>query len=105
MGTFAQGISGSNIVGYFINRFDVANDPVANGFLATLTPGLSITSSTNGVSLSWPYNPPATWVLQENASLTSTNWTPAPGVVNNGTTNSVTVTPSAQAMFFRLMLQ
>jgi hypothetical protein len=103
-GTFAQGISGRDIVGYFVNR-RVGTDLVANGFLATPTPSISIASVSNTVTLSWPSDSLSTWVLQQNGNVSSPNWTPTPGVINSGTNGSVSVTPSGANQFFRLVLR
>jgi hypothetical protein len=99
-GTFLRGIDGTRMVGdYYVNGD-------ANGFLATPIPELTITSSSGGLTLSWPY-PPFGWNLQQNSDLTTTNWTSAPtdGISYDGTNNFMTITPSAGNLFFRLSQQ
>jgi len=71
---------------------------------AVQTPGapfLTITHSANSVKVSWPY-PSTGWTLQQNPSLTTTNWSASSGVANDSTNNFVIVLPSAGNLFFRL---
>ena len=67
-------------------------------------PLLTITYADNQAIVSW--SPPLTgWTLQTNSNLATTNWTVFTGtIVTNGagTTNSVTITPPAGNLFFRL---
>jgi hypothetical protein len=102
-GTIAQGISGANIVGGY---YDSGGD--GHGFLATPIPQLTITQSGNNLNISWPYwnNPSMGWILQQNADVTTTNWTPNGSTVSNdGTNNFITITPSPGNLFFRLSQQ
>jgi hypothetical protein len=64
-------------------------------------PTLSI-ALTNGVVISWP-SPSTGFVLQQNADLTTTNWTTTGYTITtaNGT-NSITITPPTGNLFFRL---
>jgi hypothetical protein len=66
-------------------------------------PSLSIAlSNINSAVISWP-SPATGFVLQQNADLTTTNWTTNsdPIITNNGT-NSITITPPRGNSFFRL---
>jgi hypothetical protein len=102
-GTLAQGISGANIVGGYY-----ASDGGGHGFLATPIPKLATTFSGNALTVFWPYwnNALTGWTLQQNADITTTNWTPSGGAVSNdGTNNFITITPSPGNLFFRLSQQ
>ncbi len=62
-------------------------------------PSLAITLTNQNVLLSWPQESLAQgYVLESTAAVTNSPWIPVPGVV----TNSILVTPSATAQFFRL---
>ena len=64
-------------------------------------PSLSIAKSTNNLVVSWPAVPG--FRLESNTNLTTASWstnTPAP--VLSGNTNSVNITPSTAATFYRL---
>jgi hypothetical protein len=54
------------------------------------------------VRVLWPY-PSASWTLQQNPNIGTTNWS-ATGfsVSNDGTNNSVTISPPTGNLFFRL---
>ncbi len=72
---------------------------------AVQTPGspeLTVTHSGNSVIVSWPY-PSAGFVLQQNNSLSTTNWT-ASGltITTTGSTNSISITAPTGTLFFRL---
>jgi hypothetical protein len=100
-GTFLRGIEGTRLVGdYYVNGN-------AHGFLVTPIPQLAITQSSTNLNLSWPYDPLISWTLQQNANLTTTNWTPAPAATlsNDGTNNFITITPTTGSLFFRLSQQ
>lgn len=100
-GTFVYGISGDNVVGTYVN-----GTGAYRGFLATPIPQLAIAQSGNGLNISWPYDPLASWTLQQNPDLTTTTWTPSGGIVtNDGMNNFVTITPSAGNLFYRLSQQ
>jgi len=80
------------------------NDFALDDFSFSLAaPLLSIAlSSINSVVISWP-SPSTGFVLQQNADLTTTNWTNSGFLVNdNGTTKSVTNSPPTGNLFFRL---
>lgn len=65
---------------------------------------LSITQAGNSAIVSWPY-PSTGYVLQTNENLATTNWGNFTGSVTTnvaGTSNRVTITPSAGTLFFRL---
>ncbi len=64
---------------------------------------ISLTAS-NGVVISWPNQ--GSYTLQTNANLAVSNWVGYGGAIStsNGT-NSVTFTPSAGKLFFRLTNQ
>jgi hypothetical protein len=75
------------------------------GFLpasaAPARPTLAISSATNHVVLAW--TSPATFRLQQNTNLATTNWVAnTNSVSSSGGTNQVTV-PAAGNMFFRLI--
>jgi hypothetical protein len=76
------------------------------GIIAVVqTPGaplLSITRLGASVIVSWP-SPSAGYSLQQNTNLNTTNWTSFSGTVgDNGTTRSVTNSPTAGNKCFRL---
>ncbi|HKI69206.1 MAG TPA: hypothetical protein VKA67_06435 [Verrucomicrobiae bacterium] len=102
-GTDAEGISGATIVGYYTD-----SNGVAHGFVATPTssptPSLAIAHLGRGLRISWPY-PSTGWVLQQNTDLSTTNWTPAIGVTNDGTINFISNTSPAGNLYFRLRQQ
>ena len=81
---------------------DYLNDTIRKGvpFVATL-PNLAISANGPGsVLVSWPG---AYGTLQTNATLAVSNWGDYGGTVNNGGgTNTVTWTPAAGNIFFRL---
>ncbi|MGA3265691.1 MAG: hypothetical protein ABSE16_02590 [Verrucomicrobiota bacterium] len=59
-------------------------------------------SATNAVTVSWPSSVLGC-VLQANPGLTTTNWTDFGGAVNDdGTVNSVVITPPNGNLYFRL---
>jgi serpin B len=62
---------------------------------------LTIAQTSTNLIISWPY-PSTGLTLQQNSDLTTTNWTPTGGISNDGTNNSITITPSPGNMFFRL---
>jgi hypothetical protein len=67
-------------------------------------PPLFIAQSGDSAIISWP-SPSTGFFLQTNTNLATTNWAIYPGtIVTNGagTTNSVTITPPAGNVFFRL---
>ncbi len=56
----------------------------------------------NSATVSWP-SPSSGFVLQQNGSLTSANWTNFSGTTNdNGVTRSVTIQPVTGNLYFRL---
>lgn len=67
-------------------------------------PRLSVTETNGAAIISWPSSYSA-WVLTQNTSLTGNSpWAQVPSSLyqNNGSTISVTVTPSAGQSYFRL---
>jgi hypothetical protein len=58
--------------------------------------------SANSARVSWP-SPSTGFRLQENTDLNSANWVNAPQAVSdNGTTKSITVSPTTGRRFYRL---
>lgn len=65
-------------------------------------PTLAVASSGTSVVVSWP-SAWAAWTLQQNPDIGTTNWTDSGyAVSNDGTNNSVTITPPLGNLFFRL---
>ena len=87
------------------------NYSLTGGFWSVITvvqmpgaPLLTITfnSQLPTVTVSWPSSA-TNYVLQQNSDLTAANWTPVGlPVTTNGTTLSVTISPPAGNLFFRL---
>jgi hypothetical protein len=78
-----------------------------NGKIFTLRPPLSATRSPGMVTISWSAMTPwPAWGLQTNSDLTKPNGWTADGIppTFNGDTYSVSVTPKATKLFFRLIL-
>jgi hypothetical protein len=71
--------------------------------MTVVAPMLTISlSATNAVTVSWPSSALG-FVLQANPDLTTTNWTDFGGAVNDdGTVNSVVITPPNGNLYFRL---
>jgi hypothetical protein len=86
-----NGVDGPN--GY-ISIYD-ANNPMPS-------PSLSIIRSNNDVTVSWPY-PSLGFLLQENSSITTGNWTNVAQMPSdNGTNRIVTISLPTGNRFFRL---
>jgi hypothetical protein len=68
----------------------------------TGAPLLTISRSGNSVIVSWPISSTG-WILQQNSNAVATNWAASGYTVStsNGT-NSVTISPPAGKLFFRL---
>ncbi len=88
---------------------DTVNGTIREGHVAPATnapvPNLAIDLTTsNGVVIFWPNV--GSYTLQTNANLAAANWVGYGGAISisNGT-NSITLTPSAQKLFFRLTNQ
>ena len=65
------------------------------------TPNLVITHSGNSVIVSWPNT--GSYTLLQNANLGSANWTTSGfSITTANGTNSITITPPAGKLFFRL---
>jgi hypothetical protein len=66
-------------------------------------PALAIARAGNSVLVAWPSSA-TSFVLQQNISLATTNWTASGYSVTtlNGT-NSITITPPSGSLFFRLV--
>lgn len=100
-GTIGQHDAGGPMTG--------GNYSLSGGFwalFAVQTPGaplLSISRTpTNSVLISWP-SPSTGFVLQQNANLTTTNWTTVPQTpVDNGTNVTVIIYPPTGSWYFRL---
>jgi hypothetical protein len=103
-GTVALGVQGATINGYFIDA-----EGIYHGFLAAPMPRLNVAQAGATLNVSWPYwnNALTGWTLQQNADVTTTNWTPAPtaGISTDGTNNYYMITPSPVNLFFRLSQQ
>jgi hypothetical protein len=84
----------------------IPDTPVSRSIKVITLPILFIKSTaTNSVVISWP-SPSATWALQQNGDLNTTNWTDvliAPD--NDGTNNSVVVSPAVGSEFYRLNMR
>lgn len=66
------------------------------------TPLLSITSQPTDVIVSWPAIW-TNWVLQQNADVSTTNWsTTSNSTLNDGTNNTTSMPLSCSNLFFRL---
>jgi hypothetical protein len=67
------------------------------------TSALTMAPSGNTSKISWPdLFTGWGWNLVQNSDLTTANWTPVGGISDDGTNNSVTITPSTGNLFFRL---
>ena len=69
------------------------------------TPGaplLSISRSGNKIIVSWPSSATG-FRLQQNPNSATANWSTSTGVVDNGTTKSLTLTSPSGNLFFRLI--
>jgi len=77
---------------------------------AVQTPGAPLLSiartTTNTVAVFWP-SPSPDWTLQQNTnSISSVNWSNAPGtILDHGTTKTLIVNPPAGNRFYRLFKQ
>jgi hypothetical protein len=77
---------------------------------AVQTPGAPLLSiartTTNTVAVFWP-SPSTGWTLQQNPnSISSVNWSNAPGTIqDDGTTKTLIVNPPAGNRFYRLFKQ
>ena len=61
-----------------------------------------VNTGTNAVEVVWP-STPTTFVLQQNADMNATNWVSVGMVPNDdGTNNSVVISPATRNRFFRL---
>ena len=74
---------------------------------AIQVPGLPylviVRNGANSVKVLWPSPATNTYILQQNASLSTTNWvTSGSAITNIGGTNSITITPPVGNLFFRL---
>jgi hypothetical protein len=102
-GTIGQPDAGAVMIG--------GNYSLTGGFWSVITAVQTagaplLTVSFNGnpatVTVSWPITS-GNYVLQQNADLKTTNWTPSGlPISTNGTTLSVTISPPAGNLFLRL---
>jgi hypothetical protein len=102
-GTTGQPDAGPTMIG--------GNYSVDGGFwgiiAAVQTPGAPLLSifrtTTNTVAVSWP-SPSTDWTLQQNTkSVSSVNWSNAPGTIqDDGTTKTLIVNPPTGNRFYRL---
>ena len=102
-GTIGQHDAGGPMTG--------GNYSLTGGFWSVITvvqtPGaplltISFNSQLPTVTVSWPSSA-TNYVLQQNSDLTTANWTPVGlPVSTNGATMSVTISPPAGNLFFRL---
>jgi len=66
-------------------------------------PTLTVTRSGSGVLIAWP-SPSTGFVLQQNANLSTANWTDVSQTpADNGTSKSVLINPPTGNLYFRLM--
>ena len=76
---------------------------LANPGSSGATSALTMTPSGNAFKISWPdLFAGWGWNLVQNSDLTTANWTPVEGISDDGTNNSLTITPSTSNLFFRL---
>jgi len=68
-------------------------------FYQGLPPDLSISSSSNKVTVSWPFEAINTYELESSTNLLQGGWSPVAGV----TTNYATFSPAGSAAFYRLV--
>jgi hypothetical protein len=102
-GTIGQHDAGGPMIG--------GNYSLTGGFWSVITvvqtpgaPRLTITFNAQPptVTVSWPSSA-TNFVLQQNSNLTTANWTPVGlPITTNGATESVTISPPAGNLFFRL---
>ena len=103
-GTIGQQDAGKAVSG--------GNYSVSGGFWSIIalvqTPGapaLEITRSGTSIIVSWPY-PSTGFSLQQSSNLGAMNWVASSfTVITNGSSNSVTITPSTGNLFLRLSNQ
>ena len=101
-GTIGQHDAGGPLTG--------GNFTLNGGFwslVAVQTPGSPLLTiartATNKVTVSWPLSA-ASFALQQNINLSTTNWTtPAETITNDGTNNFIVVTLPAANRYFRLV--
>ena len=76
----------------------------ATATLSFLSPLLNVAYQTPNVIISWPTNW-SVFTLQQNTSLSSTNWTsvPAGSYVVSGANETYTTSPAGASQFFRLI--
>jgi hypothetical protein len=85
---------------------------LADQYAIELSPGVSLAlgppalaialTTTNTVLVSWP-SPSTGWALEQNASLTTTNWvTPPESITDDGTNKFILVNPPSGHSFYRL---
>jgi hypothetical protein len=100
-GTIGQSDAGAAMSG--------GNYSLTGGFWSLIavvqTPGaptLTVTRSGGSVIVSWPY-PSSGFALQQNSSLSTTNWTASGFAIStNASINSIAVTAPTGNLFFRL---
>jgi len=89
------------------------NFSLTGGFWALYaapTPGAPLLTiwrtTTNTVAVSWP-SPSTGWTLQQNSTgIASVNWSNVTsGIIDDGTTKTLTVNPPADTRFYRLKSQ
>ena len=81
-----------------VNSFD--ND--LSVLLNSAVYALKIKRTGSAISVTWP-SVWANWTLQQNTNLATTNWVASSGVLDDGTTKSLTVGAPKGNSFFRLM--
>ena len=85
-----------SLTGGFWSLIGVVQTPGAPLLTLSLNPELS------AVTISWPSSG-GSFTLQTNGDLTTSNWVDCGStVISDGGTNSITVSPSADNLFFRL---
>jgi len=81
---------------------DLAIQGTVTSIGPTQAPRLSVVIASTNVILSWPSSFTG-FVLQQNGSLNTTNWTNSNFIIgNNGTTQTATNSPVSGPLFFRL---
>ena len=112
--TLSVGSGAQSVVAVDVNgdgRLDLVSANYSGGSLSVLTnsltflPRLTLKNSGTSAVVSWPsqWTGWAGWTLQQNTDLNTGNWTSFKGTIgDDGTTKSVTNSPQAGNLFFRL---
>ncbi|HEY3861557.1 MAG TPA: hypothetical protein VGO59_06675 [Verrucomicrobiae bacterium] len=84
-------------ISWLFNARSVAPGPTL--FITAAPVTLAATLSGGNLLITWPANVPASFVLQQNSDLTSTNWT---DVVTTNAQYQILISPTNSQEFFRL---